>query len=150
MASDKKKELMASFVEDNLNMDMSPMIDLTFLLLVFFMVSSHLITVQIDRRVKPPVAKNSQVAKDASGRVVVNILADGTIWGQDQIELTTSEAVQDYVDQVRVRNEEQGITTRLNLRADKEVDTRIIKKVVQAAGEAGVNEVIFGSLSVDN
>lgn len=150
MASDKKKELMASFVEDNLNMDMSPMIDLTFLLLVFFMVSSHLITVQIDRRVKPPVAKNSQVAKDASGRVVVNILADGTIWGQDQIELPTSEAVQDYVDQVRVRNEEQGITTRLNLRADKEVDTRIIKKVVQAAGEAGVNEVIFGSLSVDN
>jgi biopolymer transport protein ExbD len=99
--------------------------------------------------VKPPVAKNSQVAKDASGRVVVNILADGTIWGQDQIELPTSEAVQDYVDQVRVRNEEQGITTRLNLRADKEVDTRIIKKVVQAAGEAGVNEVIFGSLSVD-
>jgi biopolymer transport protein ExbD len=149
MASDKKKELMASFVEADLNMDMSPMIDLTFLLLVFFMVSSHLITVQIDRRVKPPVAKNSQVAKDASGRVVVNILADGTIWGQDQIELPTSEAVQDYVDQVRVRNEEQGITTRLNLRADKEVDTRIIKKVVQAAGEAGVNEVIFGSLSVD-
>jgi biopolymer transport protein ExbD len=140
---------MASFVEADLNMDMSPMIDLTFLLLVFFMVSSHLITVQIDRRVKPPVAKNSQVAKDASGRVVVNILADGTIWGQDQIELPTSEAVQDYVDQVRVRNEEQGITTRLNLRADKEVDTRIIKKVVQAAGEAGVNEVIFGSLSVD-
>jgi biopolymer transport protein ExbD len=150
MASDKKKELMAAYVEDNLNMDMSPMIDLTFLLLVFFMVSSHLITVQIDRRVKPPVAKNAQVAKDASGRVVVNILADGSIWGQDEIELPTSESIQDYVDQVRVRNEEQGITTRLNLRADKEVDTRIIKKVVQAAGEAGVSEVIFGSLSVDN
>jgi len=149
MASDRKKELMAAYVEDNLNMDMSPMIDLTFLLLVFFMVSSHLITVQIDRRVKPPVAKNAQVAKDASGRVVVNVLADGSIWGLDKIELPTSEAIQDYVDQVRVRNEEQGITTRLNLRADKEVDTRIIKKVVQAAGEAGVSEVIFGSLSVD-
>lgn len=141
---------MAALAEESLDMDMSPMIDLTFLLLIFFMVSSHLITVQIDRRVKPPVATNSQVAKDASGRVVVNVLADGTIWGQDQVELPTSEAVQDYVDQVRVRNETQGIPTRLNLRADKEVDTRIIKKVVQAAGEAGVNEVIFGSLAVDN
>jgi len=130
-------------------MDMSPMIDLTFLLLVFFMVASHLITVQIDRRVKPPTAGNAQVAKDASGRVVVNILADGTVWAQDEIELTTSEAIQDYVDQARVKFEAQGVKTRLNLRADQNVDTRIIKKVVQAAGEAGVSEVIFGSLTVE-
>jgi len=136
--------------EDGIPMDMSPMIDMTFLLLVFFMVASHLITVQIDRRVEPPTAKNAQVAKDASGRVVVNVLADGTVWGQGEEELPTSEAIQDYVDQARVKNEANGIPTRLNLRADKNVDTRDIKKVVQAAGEAGVSEVIFGSLAVDN
>jgi biopolymer transport protein ExbD len=82
--------------------------------------------------------------------VVVNILADGSIWGQNEEELTTTEAIQDYVDQVRVRNEEKSIPTRLNLRADKNVDTRDIKKVVQAAGEAGVSEVIFGSLAVED
>jgi len=146
MASKKRVEL---DVEDGIPMDMSPMIDMTFLLLVFFMVASHLITVQIDRRVKPPTAKNAQVAKESSGRVVVNILADGTIWGQNEEELPTSEAIQDYVDQTRVRNEANGIPTRLNLRADKNVDTRDIKKVVQAAGEAGVSEVIFGSLTVE-
>lgn len=146
MASKKRVELE---VEDGIPMDMSPMIDMTFLLLVFFMVASHLITVQIDRRVKPPTAKNAQVAKESSGRVVVNILADGTIWGQNEEELPTSEAIQDYVDQTRVRNEANGIPTRLNLRADKNVDTRDIKKVVQAAGEAGVSEVIFGSLTVE-
>ncbi|MDH4409373.1 MAG: biopolymer transporter ExbD [Verrucomicrobiales bacterium] len=128
---------------------MSPMIDLTFLLLVFFMVASHLITVQIDRRVDPPVAKNAQVAKEASGRVVINVLADGSVFGQNEDELPTSEAIQDYVDQVRVSNEEKGLPTRLNLRADKNVDTRDIKKVIQAAGEAGVSEVIFGSMSVE-
>jgi biopolymer transport protein ExbD len=130
-------------------MDMSPMIDLTFLLLVFFMVSSHLITVQIDKRVNPPTATNSQVAKDAAGRVVVNILADGTIWAQDKIELTSTESITAYVDEARVRFEEAGIPTRLNLRADEEVDTRIIKRVVQAAAEAGVVEVIFGSYAVE-
>ncbi len=128
-------------------MDMSPMIDLTFLLLVFFMVASHLITVQIDRRVAPPVAKNSQVAKEAAGRVVVNILADGSVFGLDQVELPTTEAIQDYVEQARIENEGKGVVTRLNLRADREVDTRVIKRVVQAAGAAGVSEVIFGSLS---
>jgi biopolymer transport protein ExbD len=146
MASKKRVELE---VEDSIPMDMSPMIDMTFLLLVFFMVASHLITVQIDRRVEPPTAKNAQVAKESSGRVVVNILADGSIWGQNEEELPTTEAIQDYVDQTRVRNEANGIPTRLNLRADRNVDTRDIKKVVQAAGEAGVSEVIFGSLTVE-
>jgi biopolymer transport protein ExbD len=147
MASTKKRAVQET--EDGVPLDMSPMIDLTFLLLVFFMVASHLITVQIDRRVDPPVAKNAQVAKEASGRVVINVLADGSVFGQNEDELPTSEAIQDYVDQVRVSNEEKGIPTRLNLRADKNVDTRDIKKVIQAAGEAGVSEVIFGSMSVE-
>ena len=135
-------------MSDDLEMDMSPMIDLTFLLLIFFMVASHIITVQIDRRVNPPTAKNSQVAQDASGRVVVNILADGTIWAQDKVELTSTESITAYVDEARVRFEESGVQTRLNLRADEDVDTRIIKRVVQAAAEAGVVEVIFGSYAV--
>ena len=136
-------------MSDDLEMDMSPMIDLTFLLLIFFMVASHIITVQIDRRVNPPTAKNSQVAQDASGRVVVNILADGTIWAQEKVELTSTESITAYVDEARVRFEESGVQTRLNLRADEDVDTRIIKRVVQAAAEAGVVEVIFGSYAVD-
>ncbi len=149
MASEKLKEVLEKIDDEQCTMDMSSMIDLVFLLLIFFMVSSHLIIVQIDKRVNPPTAKNAQVAKDATGRVVVNVLADGSIWAQDQVELTTSEAITDYVDQARLRNEEAGIPTRLNLRADEEVDTRIIKKVVQAAGEAGVSEVIFGSYVVE-
>ena len=136
-------------MSDDLEMDMSPMIDLTFLLLIFFMVASHIITVQIDRRVNPPTAKNSQVAQDASGRVVVNILADGTIWAQEKVELTSTESITAYVDEARVRFEESGVQTRLNLRADEDVYTRIIKRVVQAAAEAGVVEVIFGSYAVD-
>jgi biopolymer transport protein ExbD len=149
MASEKLKRSGSGEGLPDLEMDMSPMIDLTFLLLIFFMVSSHLITVQIDRRVNPPTALNSQVAKDAAGRVVVNILADGTIWAQDQVELTSTEAITAYVDEARVRFEESGVQTRLNLRADAAVDTRIVKRVVQAAAEAGVVEVIFGSYAVE-
>lgn len=148
MAS-KKLRSAGGGMSEELEMDMSPMIDLTFLLLIFFMVASHIITVQIDRRVNPPTATNSQVAVDASGRVVVNILADGTIWAQDKIELTSTEAITAYVDEARVRFEESGIQTRLNLRADEAVDTRIVKRVVQAAAEAGVVEVIFGSYTVE-
>lgn len=134
---------------DEMEMDMSSMIDLVFLLLIFFMVSSHLIIVKIDKRVNPPTAKNAQVAKNATGRVVVNVLEDGTIWGQDELPLGTTESITDYVDQAVQMHKASNIETRLNLRADENVDTRIIKKVVQAAGEAGVVDVIFGSYVVE-
>jgi biopolymer transport protein ExbD len=149
MASEKLQAATESIQSEELQMDMSSMIDLVFLLLIFFMVSSHLIIVKIDKRVKPPTAKNAQVAKDARGRVVVNVLADGTIWDVDLNELPTTEAITDYVDQRRLANEDAGMETRLNLRADKNVDTRVIKRVVQAAGEAGVSEVIFGSWVIE-
>ncbi len=150
MASDKLKSAIESIQSEEMQMDMSSMIDLVFLLLIFFMVSSHLIIVKIDKRVTPPTAKNAQVAKDARGRIVVNILEDGSVWDIDQQELPTTEAITDYVDQLRLRNIDAGIeVSRLNLRADKNVDTRVIKRVVQAAGEAGVSEVIFGSWVIE-
>ncbi|MDF2375797.1 MAG: biopolymer transporter ExbD [Verrucomicrobiales bacterium] len=149
MASEKLKAAIESLDEEELQMDMSSMIDLVFLLLIFFMVSSHLIIVEIDKRVNPPTAANAQVAKNATGRVVVNILADGSIWGQGEQELPTIEAIEDYVRNYKERNDNNSIPTRLNLRADEEVDTRVIKKVVQAAGDAGVNDVIFGSYVVE-
>ncbi len=80
---------------------------------------------------------------------MVNVLADGSIWAQDQVELTSSEAIEDYVDQAKQRNDQSQIPTRLNLRADENVDTRVIKKVVQAAGKVGVVDVIFGTYVVE-
>lgn len=148
MASEKLKAVMEDQGED-LPMDMSSMIDLVFLLLIFFMVSSHLIIVTIDKRVKPPTATNAQVAKNATGRVVVNVLDDGTVWAQDEVELPTTESITEYVESARLANADKGYPTRLNLRADKQVDTRVIKRVIKAAGEAGVSEVIFGSYVVE-
>ncbi len=148
MASAKLKAVMEA-EGDELAMDMSSMIDLVFLLLIFFMVSSHLILVQIDKNVKPPTAKNAVVATIAAGRVVVNVYADGTIYAQDKVELTSSEAITDYIDVHFQRFKAAGIVTRLNLRADKNTDTRAIKKVVKAAGAAGVTDVIFSSFVVE-
>lgn len=148
MASAKLRKQQADQGEE-LPMDMSSMIDLVFLLLIFFMVSSHLIIVQIDRRVNPPTAKNAQVAKNATGRVVVNVLEDGSVWAQDEVELPTTESITEYIEAIKNQNAEKSLPTRLNLRADKMVDTRLIKRVIKAAGEAGVKDVIFGSYVVE-
>ncbi|MCB1062816.1 MAG: biopolymer transporter ExbD [Verrucomicrobiae bacterium] len=159
MASHKLHRLQSEQGEE-LNLDMSPMIDLVFLLLIFFMVSSHMIIVRIDQNVKPPTADNAQVAENAHGRIVVNVYGfqdelapdlRGKIFDNDENELVTSDQITDYVDRAaqRVRESEANLTPRLHLRADKTTDTRLIKKVVQASAAAGVSDVIFGSFVVE-
>ena len=45
--------------EDELKVDMSPMIDMVFLLLIFFIVASTAIVVKQDSEVDPSIAQNS-------------------------------------------------------------------------------------------
>ena len=159
MASEKLRRVQEDQGEE-LHMDMSPMIDLVFLLLIFFMVSSHLIIVRIDMNVKPPTADNAQVAENSHGRIVVNVYGfhddvdpalHGKIFDNAENELATSDQITDYVDReaTKVRESEADLTPRLHLRADKTTDTRLIKKVVQASAGAGVIDIIFGSYVVE-
>ena len=46
--------------EEEAKIDMSPMIDMVFHLLIFFIVNATAIIVQTDPEVKPPIAKNSK------------------------------------------------------------------------------------------
>ena len=135
------------------------MIDLVVLLLIFFMVSSHLIIVRIDKNVKPAIVKNAAVAENATGRIVVNIygfdetLGDrqGKIYDANGNEMETSEAIEAFVDEqaTLIRDSEADLTPKLHLRADRTTDTRLIKKVVQASAKAGVIDVIFGSYATE-
>ncbi len=149
MASDKLRQAKLADSVDEMDMDMSPMIDLVFLLLIFFMVSSHMIVTKIDKNVKPPKAKNAAVAKNSVGRIVVNIYEDGTVYDEDSNPLLEAVDIEAYVDAIYQNHREANIKSRLHVRADQEVETKYIKKVIQAAGAAGVIDVIFGAHAVD-
>lgn len=135
---------------EEMNMDMSPMIDLVFLLLIFFMVSSHMIVTKIDPEVKPPTADAAAVAENIGGRIVVNIREDGAFYGPDgKKKFPNVDAVSEYVDAERQKNDESQIKSRLHLRADKRVSTRYIKEIVKAGADALVTDVIFGTFVVE-
>jgi len=149
MASAKLQRAMAAEGEE-MKMDMSPMIDLVFLLLIFFMVSSHMIITKIDPEVKPPTAAEAVVAKNNEGRIVVNIYEDGTFHGPELgMNFLTADSVSEYVDAERQKNDESRMKSRLHLRADKRTKTRYIKEVVKAAADALVVDVIFGAFVVE-
>lgn len=132
------------FKGSDLKTDLSPMIDLVFLLLIFFMVTANLVTFKKDPRVVVPVASDAVVPELIEGRVVMNVLQDGTIVDTEGRVLTASELEQ-TMSQAKAKNAK----ARLHLRADARVDYEHIKAASRASAAGGVPTVIFSTHVVE-
>ena len=130
--------------DDELHVDMSPMIDMVFLLLIFFIVNATAIIVKTDPEVEPPVADQAKPQEDGRGRIVVNVREDGTFTAEDfNILLEDVDAIREYVRDAREEFERQGLAPRLHLRGDKETVFRHSRTAIRAAAGAGVDQVVF-------
>ncbi|MGJ8676769.1 MAG: ExbD/TolR family protein [Akkermansiaceae bacterium] len=149
MAS-KKLRAQAGATDDELAVDMSPMIDMVFLLLIFFIVASTAIIVKQDPEVKPPVADNSKAAKDGKGRIVINVRDDGSFWDEKGImELKDKFLMTKYIEELKDAEEARGRLPVIHLRGDKEVTFKYVRTVIRAAADAKVDNVIFSVFGFD-
>ena len=64
---------------DGLEFNMTPMIDVTFQLIIFFLVSSHLAQQEIQAEVNLPTAAAGDERRDDEQRLTVNVTADGAL-----------------------------------------------------------------------
>jgi len=144
MASSKLRRVSAR-EESELAVDMSPMIDMVFLLLIFFIVNATAIIVKTDPKVKPPIAANAIAQKDRLGRIVINIRDDGTYTAEDfNIRLEDDVAIFDLVKKEKERMALEGITApKLHLRGHKDAVFSKSRTVIRAAARAGVDQVVF-------
>jgi len=137
--------------DDELQVDMSPMIDMVFLLLIFFIVASTVIVVKQDPEVEPPVAKYSKKAKDGKGRIVINVRQDGTFLAETAtLTFDDSEDIQKYVKERKAIEEGKGLIPIIHLRGDQGVPFKYVRKVIRAAAIAGVDNVIFSVYGFEN
>ena len=130
--------------DDQLHVDMSPMIDMVFLLLIFFIVNATAIIVKTDPEVTPPVADQARVQEDGRGRIVVNVREDGTFTAEDfNMVLEDVDAIREYVREAREEIERQGLAPKLHLRGDKDTVFRHSRTAIRGAAGAGVDQVVF-------
>lgn len=123
---------------------MSPMIDMVFLLLIFFIVNATAIIVQTDPKVTPPVAKNSLKQKVAAGRIVVNVHEDGTYTAEKfTVVLKDETDIFDLVKTQKEQNDALGVESKLHLRGDQDTVFKFSRTAIRAAAAAGVDQVIF-------
>lgn len=118
--------------------EMAPMIDMVFLLLIFFMCASHMSVLQ-NIPLDIPTATKAVVPRERPSRYVVNITSDGTVYGGNH-EMSLA-ALRDSVK----AQKEAWPDIKIYLRADKETEHKYVKKVMSAMAEAGIDDFIFGA-----
>ena len=122
---------------------MTPMIDMVFLLLVFFMCVSSL--AQADKKLKLDLAESTEarVPDDLKDRGVVSVDATGRVYLG-----ATPVGIERLSDAVRTElSKRPGL--RVLVRAERTVAFRDIKKVLKACAEAGAGEVVYSTFQSD-
>lgn len=118
---------------------MAPMIDMVFLLLVFFMCVSTLAKSEKAVEVELPESHASEVPDDVSDRGLVSVKENGTLFlGSVEVKL---EELKARIGAAIKKNPELRIT----VRADKTTAFAEIKKVLKACAEVGAYEVIYAT-----
>jgi biopolymer transport protein ExbD len=120
------------------------MIDMVFLLLIFFIVNATAIIVKTDPQVDPPIADQAKPQEDGSGRIVVNVRSDGTFSAEDfNVLLPDVDAITNYVKEAKEKIESEGQVPRLHLRGDEGALFRYSRTAIRGAADAGVDQVLF-------
>ena len=142
MASKKIRRLNSD--EGDLKVDMSPMIDMVFLLLIFFIVASTVIVVKQDPEVAPAVAKHSKKPKDGKGRIVINVRNDGSFLDETSKQsFADVNLLTEYILKMKDIEDAKGLKPLIHLRGDKGVTFNYVRTVIRAASRAGVDTVNF-------
>jgi biopolymer transport protein ExbD len=124
---------------EDIGFQIAPMIDITWILIIFFMVTMHLAENEFSVDVALPVASAAEVPPDLDGRVVVNIDQAGNYFvGNEAMTLSQLTA------HLKMRLL-QYPPLKVYLRADAGIPARKTKEFYRACAESGAVEVILAS-----
>ncbi|QDV76012.1 ExbD/TolR family protein [Botrimarina mediterranea] len=117
-------------------LNMTPMIDVVFLLIIFFLVSSHLARRESRLALDLPTAATGQADDDPSPRLTINVAADGALsLGAEAIDPTQ------LTERLRAQSEAEGDALRVRLRSDRAAPYSAVEPALAACAEAGVEDI---------
>jgi biopolymer transport protein ExbD len=130
-----------------LDVDMTPLIDVVFLLLIFFMIISVFNNMERKADVELPVGYHAQIAKDvAKERMVINIEEDGTIvlYNQDMNMAAFRKQLSKYEAGLKKLAEKSGAAP-IVVRGDQDCPYEHVKKVLGAIYDERFKKIMFAA-----
>ena len=123
--------------EDDIELDMSPMIDMVFLLLIFFIVASQIIDEK--PQVEIPDAFYAKVPDDTTGRLMITVRADERYF-IGQVEVSFDEMKEKLALEIK-----KDPNMRVLIRSDAQTKYKVNEKVMTACAEIGANDLIYSA-----
>ena len=127
----------------SVSFNMTPMIDVVFLLIIFFLVSSNMaqqeVTLEVDL---PDAASGNRPQDDDTRRIVINVLPENHV--QVGTEIVTPARLTDLIRYESLRTEGQ---LEVRIRADRRVPYGVFEPILMACTQANVWNVSFAVIS---
>ena len=124
----------------DVEIDMSPMIDMVFLLLIFFIVASQIVKIE-KVPIDIPSAVYAKVPEDETGRYIITVNADGEMFVGPGSEKVTIDELKDQI----AAELEADEKLRILIRADRKTKYEENEKIMEACAEVGANDMIFAA-----
>lgn len=135
-----------------MDVDMTPMIDMVFLLLIFFMTAATVAKMNMTEKVKLPVADKSQIPENKQDREAITVMPDGFVMSDGSV----IDASAPYLlrgKKVDANGLAQGLAAmvkadpklRVFMRIDRNVEYARVQSAIRACAEAGLYDIIFGA-----
>ena len=119
-------------------MNLAPMIDVVFLLLIFFMVATTFVEREKEMAVDLPQAESGEEPSETPDIVIINILQDGTIKVDGQV--LDVQALLSYLERVARKNPE----TPVDIRGDQGMEHRHLVAAMDACQKNGLTNLAIG------
>ena len=118
-------------------MDMTPMIDVVFLLIIFFMVVTSEITQKVPLDV--PEADQAKVPRETGRRMEISVVENGDFFvGLRQVQFDEIKKL--IAESAKLKD------FKVYIRADTATPHRHVRKIMTAAAASGVPNVVFATL----
>ncbi len=117
----------------------APMVDIVFLLLIFFLVTWNFAREETELDVKVPTAREGKETRRSVGEVILNVKADGSIVMNRRT--FTPDALKEALSRISELYPDQAIV----LRGDENVDYRYVVDVLDVCRSANIWNVAFAT-----
>jgi biopolymer transport protein ExbD len=120
-------------------MQMAPMIDIVFLLLIFFIVTWQFSRDEMDLKIAVPTSEEGAEPERVLGEIILNVRADGdvSVWGQTRSRAELRELLAAIAEQ----HENQPV----RVRGDAMTPFEEIVRVIDTCQQAGIWNISFAT-----
>jgi biopolymer transport protein ExbD len=120
-------------------LQLAPMLDVVFQLLIFFLVSFEFQRTELDMKVSVPSAQEGADSKRALGEIIVNVRQNGEVVVENQT--MTQAQLKEKLSSIAKIHENQPI----RLRGDAKCEYQTIVEVIDTCQKAGIWNISFAT-----